>query len=66
LNRFRQTRKNSPDGLFFLGATNPNRFELINEIAEWLYENQDASIFKAPKLSLSEKENQRLQQLYAY
>lgn len=50
----------------FLGATKATTFEHICIIAEWLFENNIQDLFRLPKITVEQRQQQMIQANYSY
>ena len=48
-----------------IGATEATKLELLKSIANWLFENQNYTIFRLPQITVQQRSEQRLQVNYA-
>lgn len=51
---------------FLFGAAKAITFELIYKIAQWLFENQNQTVFRLPQITMSQRSQQMLEANYAY
>jgi site-specific DNA recombinase len=49
-----------------IGATEATVLELIRSIANWLFENQNYTVFRLPQISVQQRSEQRLEVNYAF
>lgn len=49
-----------------LGAPKATAFELIYKIAQWLFENQNQSVFRIPQITVAKRSQQMMEANYAY
>jgi len=47
------------------GATEATKLELLKSIANWLFENQNYTVFRLPQITVQQRSEQRLQVNYA-
>jgi hypothetical protein len=51
---------------FLDGAAKAITFELIYKIAQWLFENQNQTVFRLPQVTMAQRSQQMLEANYAY